>query len=166
MRGSTTKLSCRTSPRRVFATVWMSAPSKFISTPSPVSATPSREATRSLGSRLVGAGADGSSVPGKRSGCEDCFDWVDRSLCAGKRGLRSALLTASIGSPCELVWRPSNNLLLSCEAQPVKNSASTAVAQALAGRKKGCRFAQYTGELPPKSLRSREPLLLINYNPC
>src|SRR5882724_7997619 len=98
-RGSTTKLSWRISPSRAFATVCTSAPSKFISTPSPLrNAACCSEADRISGSRSrCGSGA--TSEPGNKNGCVDPFVLPESpSFASGKRALKSVLRTESIAS--------------------------------------------------------------------
>ena len=98
-RGSTTKLSRRISPRRLFATVCTSAPSKFISTPSPLrNAACCSDADRISGSRSR-RGSGCVSEPGKMKGCVDSLVLPDSpSLASGKRGLKSVLWTVSVAS--------------------------------------------------------------------
>src|SRR5262245_15737133 len=87
------------SPRSVFATVCTSAPSKFISTPSPlVNAAGSDDAVRVSGSRFC-CGSGSTSAPGKRLGCAVSLVLPDSpSLASEKRAPKSALRTESIAS--------------------------------------------------------------------
>src|SRR5215467_7402882 len=94
-RGSTRTLSLRTSPRSVLATVRISAPSKFISTPWPTMTAPGWiDATR-VYSFCSRCGSGSFSAPGKMSGC-DGSRWFEVTLSeVGKRGVRSRSRTCS-----------------------------------------------------------------------
>jgi hypothetical protein len=82
-----------TSPKSVLAAVAISVPSKFISTPSPRSITGSADAVRSSAD-AVRSSESYAGAPGKSIGAGASLELAVPSLAeAGKRGVRSALLT-------------------------------------------------------------------------